>query len=115
MEEVVGSQPIQRTKVILASDEELVRELENTTEMPTEAGYVRYIPAVRGQDHNSDALRCVMAAIKKFAVIGTIEEFDPSEFGWVTKKGGRDYRGRIPSCFSFSAVGIPFSFQPLNA
>jgi len=85
--EETEQQPIQRTKVILASDEELVRELEDTTEMPTEAGYVRYIPAVRGQDHNSDALRCIMAAIKKYAIIGMIEEFDASEFGWVKRKG----------------------------
>ena len=83
------SQPIQRTKIILASDEELIRELEDTTEMPTEAGYVRYIPAVRGQDHNSDALRCIVAAIKKHTVMGDVDEFDASELGWVHKKGAR--------------------------
>ena len=88
LSEETEAQPIQRTKIILASDEELIRELEDTTEMATEAGYVRYIPAVRGQDHNSDALRCIMAAIKKYAIIGTIDEFDASEFGWVKKKGG---------------------------
>ena len=89
MEEREAVQPIQRTKIVLASDEELIRELEDTTEMPTEAGYVRYIPAVRGQDHNSDALRCIVAAIKKFAVMGNVDEFDASEFGWVKRKGGR--------------------------
>ena len=83
------SQPIQRTKIILASDEELIRELEDTTEMATEAGYVRYIPAIRGQDHNSDALRCIGAAIKMFAVMGRIDEFDATEFGWVHRKGAR--------------------------
>lgn len=88
VEETIA-QPIQRTKIILASDEELVRELEDTTEMPTEAGYVRYIPAIRGQDHNSDALRCIIAAIKKFAVMGNVDEFDASEFGWVKGKGAR--------------------------
>ena len=82
-------QPIQRTKIILASDEELIRELEDTTEMPTEAGYIRYIPAVRGQEHNSDSLRCVVAAIKKYAIIGNIGEFDATEFGWVYRKGGK--------------------------
>jgi len=80
-------QPIQRTKIILANDEELIRELENTTEMPTEANYIRYIPAVRGQEHNSDALRCVVAAIMKYAIMGNVDEFDATEFGWVRKKG----------------------------
>lgn len=86
---VVEEQGIQRVKLVLASDEELRRELEDTTELPTAGGYVRYIPAIRGQDHNSDALRCVMAAILKHATMGDVDTFDPEEFGWVRNMGGR--------------------------
>lgn len=86
-------QPIQRDKIILAYDEELIRELEDTTEIATPAGYTRYLPAVRGRDHNTDALRCVMAAIHKFATIRQgLGEFDASEFGWVDRGGsGREW------------------------
>lgn len=55
----------QDAKIILANDEELLEELRSTTEKLTAAGYVRYIPAVRGQDYNSDALRCVVAAVQR--------------------------------------------------
>ncbi len=82
-------QTIQRLKIILASDEELVTELEDTTELPTLTGNVVYHPAIRGVDHNTDALRCVMSAILKQAIMGDIEEFDPDEFGWVSNMGGK--------------------------
>ena len=81
-------QAIQRVKIVLASDEELVRELQDTTETATPSGNVVYHPAVRGQDHNSDALRCIMAAILKQATMGDIDEFDAEEFGWVQNMGG---------------------------
>ncbi len=94
MEEAV--QPIQRVKIVLASDEELVRELEDTTETTTASGNITYIPAIRGQDHNSDALRCVMAAILKHAIMGDIDEFDANEFGWVQNMGGGGREWKAP-------------------
>ena len=86
-------QGIQRVKIVLASDEELVRELQDTTETTTPAGNVIYHPAIRGQNHNTDALRCIMAAILKQATMGDIDAFDPEEFGWVRNvKGGRPWK-----------------------
>jgi len=97
VEEVVQTtQPIQRVKIVLASDEELITELEDTTETTTASGNITYIPAIRGQQHNSDALRCVMAAILKHAIMGDIDEFDAEEFGWVKNMGGGGRKWKPP-------------------
>jgi hypothetical protein len=94
MEEQRLVAPIQRVKIVLASDEELVRELEDTTETTTASGNISYIPAVRDQSHNTDALRCIMAAILKYAIMGDVDEFDANEFGWVDNimGGGRQWK-----------------------
>lgn len=77
-----------RTKIILAPDEDLLQELEGTTELETASGYVRYVPPVRGRDHNTDALRCVMAAILRYGtILAGGDEFDASEFGWANVRG----------------------------
>jgi len=82
------SQP--RTKIVLALDEDMLQELEGTTELETASGYVRYVPPVRGRDHNTDALRCVMAAIVRYGtILAGGEEFDASEFGWADVGAGK--------------------------
>lgn len=75
---------LKRTKVVLAFDEEVIRELEDTTETKTAAGYITYHPAKRGQDHNTSGLRCVMAAIVRYAtMMHDIDEFPAGVFGWM--------------------------------
>lgn len=77
-----------RTKLVLAFDEEVIRELEDTTEVQTPAGYVTYHPAQKGQDHNTSALRCVMAAIVRYhTMIHELDEFPVEEFGWINVRG----------------------------
>lgn len=87
--ELEREQP-QRTKLVLAFDEEVIRELEDTTEVQTPAGYITYHPAQRGQDHNTSALRCVMAAIVRYyTMLGDIDQFPVEEFGWMDIGGPR--------------------------
>lgn len=79
-----------RTKIVLAFDEEVIRELEDTTEVQTPAGYTTYHPAQKGQDHNTSALRCVIAAITRYyTMLGDIDEFPVDEFGWMDLGGGQ--------------------------
>lgn len=74
----------ERTKIVLAFDEEAIRELEDTTETKTPAGNITYHPAKKGIDHNTDALRCIMAAITRYyTMILDQEEFPIDEFGWI--------------------------------
>ena len=78
-----------RTKIVLAFDEEVIRELEDTTETKTAAGYTTYHPAKKGHDHNTDGLRCVMAAIVRYAtMIHDLDEFPVEEFGWIDVGAG---------------------------
>lgn len=90
MEQEQQEQPRQ-PKVILAFDEEVIRELEDTTEIQTPAGYTTYHPAQKGQDHNTSGLRCVMAAIVRYyTMMLDLEEFPIEEFGWIDV-GGRQW------------------------
>ena len=80
----------QRTRIVLAYDEELIRELEDTTETQTTAGYTIYHPAKKGHDHNTDALRCVMAAIIRHGtMLDGSDDFPIDEFGWIDVGGDR--------------------------
>ena len=83
MEFETDPQP-QRTRIVLAYDEELIRELEDTTETQTPAGYTIYHPPKKGHDHNTDALRCVMAAILRHSTMqAESDEFPADEYGWI--------------------------------
>lgn len=82
--ETYSSAEVQRTRLVLAYDEELIRELEDTTETQTTAGYTIYHPAKKDHDHNTDALRCVMAAIIRHStMLDGSEDFPLDEFGWI--------------------------------
>lgn len=90
MEEQI-EQP-RRTKMVLAFDEEVIRELEDTTEVQTPAGYITYHPARKGQDHNTAGLRCVVAAIVRYyTMLHGIDDFPVDEFGWIDV-GGAQWR-----------------------
>lgn len=79
-----------RTKIVLALDEDMLQELEGTTELETASGYVRYVPPVRGRDHNTDALRCVMAAIVRYGtMLAGTQKFDARGLGWVDVGRGK--------------------------
>ena len=81
---------LERTRIVLAYDEELIRELEDTTETQTPAGYTVYHPAKKGHDHNTDALRCVMAAIIRHStMLDGSDEFPIDEFGWIDVGGSK--------------------------
>jgi len=65
----------------LAQDDEVEQELRGTTERKTPAGMVVYAPQVRGQEHGTDMLRYLVAAVHHISEPKYREE-DLSAYGW---------------------------------
>ena len=85
--------------LILSSDDiHTIEELVNTVERKTAGGYVRYEPARRGEDHNTDALRDLIYAIHQIVISGEAGEYeeDLAGLGFVPASAGQQATWKAP-------------------